>query len=196
MAHSTAGYVLVGGHSTRFGSDKALLNWHGQPLVLHVAGRVRQAAGSVTLVGPPDRYLHLDLPIITDPLSNHGPLAGLLAALTHTTSDWNLVVACDMPNLTTPFLARLLHAARAQDPDLLLPQDPQGRPEPLCAVYHRRCRDAIQAAIAQGVHKMTAAFPTLRVHSLLVADPRLFANVNTPADLPALPVQKSNLRLT
>ena len=184
MAPSTAGYVLVGGRSSRFGSDKALLDWQGQPLVLHVARHLQAAATSVTLVGSPDRYHHLAFPVIPDPVSNHGPLAGVLAALTHTTSDWNLIVACDMPNLTSAFLTRLLQIATAQDPDLLLPQNAQGQPEPLCAVYHRRCLPAIQSAVTQGIHKMTDAFTSLRVQLLPVSDPYLFVNLNTPADLP------------
>lgn len=187
MPPATAGYVLVGGRSSRFGSDKALLDWQGQPLALHVAEKVREAAGSITLVGNPDRYQHLGLPVLPDPLLHHGPLAGLQAALTHTTSDWNLVVACDMPNLTTAFLNHLLETAQARNPDVLLPHDPQGRAEPLCAVYHQRCREAIQFAVTQGIHKMTEAFGRLRVLSLPIHDPNLFANLNTPADLPDRP---------
>ncbi len=187
MPPATAGYVLVGGRSSRFGSDKALLDWHGQPLALHVAEKVRQAAGSITLVGNPDRYQHLGLRLLADPLLHHGPLAGLQAALAHTTSAWNLVVACDMPNLTTAFLTYLLETAQASNPDILLPQGLQDRPEPLCAVYHQRCREEIQSALAQGIHKMTAAFTRLRVLLLPIADHSLFANLNTPADLPDTP---------
>jgi molybdopterin-guanine dinucleotide biosynthesis protein A len=179
---STAGYVLVGGRSSRFGADKALLDWHGRPLALHVAREVQEAAGVVTLVGAPERYAHLGLAVILDPVSGHGPLAGLQAALEHTSADWNLVVACDMPNLTAPFLRSLLETAAGRDPDLLLPRDAAGRAEPLCAVYHRRCLPAIQAAIRQDIHKMTDAFASLRVLWWPVADPRIFANLNTPAD--------------
>ena len=138
MTAPTAGYVLVGGRSSRFGADKALLDWHGRPLVLHVAAQVAQAAGSVTLVGAPDRYLALGLPVIPDPVTGFGPLAGLWAALDHSQADWNLVVACDLPHLHAAFLADLLHRANAEDPDVLLPVDHQGRPEPLCAVYSLR----------------------------------------------------------
>jgi molybdopterin-guanine dinucleotide biosynthesis protein A len=186
MGLSTAGYVLVGGSSSRFGADKALLDWQGRPLVLHVAREVEQAAGVVTLVGAPERYAQLGLATIPDPVSGYGPLAGLRAALEHTTADWNLVVACDMPNLTAAFLGALLDTAAAHPSDLLLPHDPTGRAEPLCAVYHRRCLPAIRAAIAQGLHKMTDAFVSLRVLPLPVADPSRFANLNTPADLARL----------
>ena len=190
MTPATAGFILVGGRSSRFGVDKALLDWHGRPLVLHVAEQVRQAAGSVTLVGAPERYSHLGLPVIPDPVSGFGPLAGLAALLDHSTAAFNLVVACDMPNLTAAFLAGLLHAAAASDPDILLPHAPSGLPEPLCAVYSLRCRPAIHDAVARGVHKMTDAFAGLHVLSHPVADATIFANLNTPADLPLPPPRR------
>jgi molybdopterin-guanine dinucleotide biosynthesis protein A len=184
MITSTAGFVLVGGRSSRFGRDKALLDWGGRPLVLHIAEQVREAAGSVTLVGTPERYGHLGLTVLPDRGPPQcGPLGGLLAALDHTTADWNLVVACDMPRLTPDFLAGLLEEAAARDHDVLLPQDSQGRPEPLCAVYHRRCRAAIEAALSAGVRKMTDAFAAVRVSPLAGLDDRVFANLNRPGDL-------------
>ena len=184
MPGLTAGYVLTGGRSSRFGSDKALLDWHGRPLVLHVAERVRLAAGSVTLVGAPERYAHLGLDVIPDAVTGAGPLGGVVTALAHTTASWNLVTACDMPGLTAAFLVGLLECASATDADILLPHDSEGRPEPLCAVYHARCRPALESALGAGIRKMTDAFTELRVVAVRVLDPALLANVNTPGDAP------------
>ncbi len=191
MAAETAGYVLVGGRSSRFGSDKALIEWQGRPLAAWVAERVKSAAGCVTLVGSPEKYQVLGLPVIADAVLNVGPLAGLSAALEHSSAEWNLVVACDMPHLRADFLGFLLATARAgAGADMILPLDRGGRPEPLCAVYSRRCGPIVSAAIAGGVRKMTAAFTNLRVHELPFAayaafdpDGLLFVNLNTPSDL-------------
>lgn len=192
MAPTTAGYVLVGGRSSRFGSDKVLVPWQGRPLAAQVAEQVRLAAGSVTLVGSPEKYAMLGLPVIDDPVAGFGPLAGLAAALNHSAAEWNIVVACDMPHVTAEFLRHLLRIAAAANPDVLLPLDRRGRAEPLCAVYSIRCREAIAEALRRGIHKMTDAFAALRVRELPLAeyapfdpDGRLFANLNTPADLAA-----------
>src|SRR5262249_19984895 len=119
-----------------------------------------------------------------------GPLGGLSAALNDSSAEWNLVVACDMPRLRTDFLEFLLATARAAAADLVLPLDRDGRPEPLCAVYSKRCAAAVADAIARGVRKMTAAFAKLRVRELSFEtyapyDPQglLFANLNTPSDI-------------
>ena len=155
-----------------------------------MADQVREAAGSVTLVGSPARYSELGFPVVGDAVADFGPLAGLLAALEHSAVSWNLVVACDMPHLRPEFLSFLLKTASAEDVDVLLPLDRQGLAEPLCAVYARRCRDTIAQAVARGVHKMTHAFAGLRVRELPFSeyaafdpDGLLFANLNTQADL-------------
>ena len=187
----TAGYVLVGGRSSRFGSDKAFLEWQGRPLAAWVAEQVKVAAGSITLVGNPEKYRPLGFPGIPDALSNIGPLAGLSAALEHSAAQWNLVVACDMPHMTVDFLEFLLATARSETAaDLILPLDRGGRPEPLCAAYSKRCGPAIADAIERGVRKMTSAFANLRARELEFAryaafdpDGLLFANLNTPSDL-------------
>ena len=122
-----AAYILVGGKSSRFGSDKALLEIEGRPLVVHLAAIAQQAAGSVTLVGQPARYEHLGLPIIPDTQADIGPLAGILAALEHSSQPWNLLLACDMPHVTAAFLDWLFTQAEAS-PTRHLPAGFPGRP--------------------------------------------------------------------
>src|SRR5205814_2477042 len=61
-----AGFVLVGGKSSRMGRDKALLPFQGSTLLEHIALHVAAAAGSVTLIGEPDKYRRLGFPVLTD----------------------------------------------------------------------------------------------------------------------------------
>ena len=67
-----AGFVLVGGMSTRMGQDKALLSWNSQYLVEKIAATVAAATGNVTLVGRPERYMHLNVPCIPDSRDGKG----------------------------------------------------------------------------------------------------------------------------
>jgi molybdopterin-guanine dinucleotide biosynthesis protein A len=177
-----AGFVLVGGASTRMGRDKALLPYRGATLVRHVAALVEAAAGSVTLVGSRDGHAGLGYPLIPDNFPGCGPLAGLQAALAASPAEWNLVVACDMPVLTVDLLARLLEAAAASGADALVPVSPGGRPEPLCAVYRRELARPLALALARGVRKVSEALAGLRVALWPVSDPERFENLNTPED--------------
>ena len=177
-----AGFVLVGGNSARMGRDKALLPYGGATLAEHVAARVRAAAGSVALVGDSERYRALCLPVTPDLHPGRGPLAGIQAALQASNARWNLIVACDMPALTTEFLLSLLDRAEACRAPCLAPVSPAGRPEPLCAVWGRDCLAAVGAALRRNVRKMTEALEAVRALYWPVAEAAWFENLNTPRD--------------
>src|SRR5712691_2702186 len=92
------GFVLAGGKSTRMRRDKALLDWHGRPLLLHMVDLLRSATDDVQVVGR-DR--------LPDRLPGRGPLSGIATALAITSSDANLMLAVDLPLLTKDFLIYL-----------------------------------------------------------------------------------------
>jgi molybdopterin-guanine dinucleotide biosynthesis protein A len=161
------------------GRDKALLPYRGEALAGIAARALEQAAGSVTVVG---RSELLGLPTIPDLHPGEGPLGGILTVLVHSTAEWNLVVACDMPGLTAGFLSELLDRAAAGGHDAFLPQGPSGLPEPLCAVYRSSARSAVEHAFAGGVRKVTAALEGLDVGAWVVSQVAHFQNVNTPEE--------------
>ena len=177
-----AGYVLVGGRSRRMGRDKALLPYRGMTLVEHIAGQVRAAAGSVALVGPPEKYRHLGLPVIADQRHGCGPLGGLHTILGATGAEWNLVVACDMPGLTAEFLEELLERAESMRVRCLAPRSPGGQAEPLCAVYHRTALAIVEGALEAGVRKLTEVLDLLEAAYIPRGEPGWFRNANTPQE--------------
>lgn len=164
------------------GRDKALLPLHGAPLAQRVAATVAQSAGNATFVGSPDLYSHLGFPVIPDLYPGEGPLGGILTALGHSHAEWNLVVACDMPELDPALLTRLLDSASASGADALLPVSSGGRPQPLCAVYHRNCAPSFAEAFSKGVRAVTAALAAVQCLRLPVEESQPFQNVNTPED--------------
>jgi molybdopterin-guanine dinucleotide biosynthesis protein A len=178
---SRAGFVLAGGASRRMGRDKALLPIGGVTMVEQIAARVRGAAGNVTVIGSPEKYGHLGLDVVADEIENCGPLGGLYTALRLTDADWNLLVACDMPDVTLDFLTGLFEAAEGVDADCVVPEI-DGKIDPLCAVYHARVVHPARSAIDRKLFKMQDFVSTLRTSYWHVADPRPLKNVNTPAE--------------
>ena len=179
-----AGYVLVGGLSTRMGTDKALLPFNGTTLMDFVASQVLEATGNVTLVGNPSTYANRGYPVIADRLPGNGPLGGITAALAASPCEWSLITACDMPKLTADFLRRLLDTAFAApgQPDCVVPETERGV-EPLCAVYHARALPLLDSFLNHKFLKMQDAVHALRSLRIPFADSASFHNVNTPADL-------------
>ena len=154
-----------------------MLNWQGVPLLVHVSLIVQQAAGAVTVIGAPSKYSHLGFTVLEDGEPGLGPLEGIRTALSLSTAEWNLIVACDMPFLNPELLARLLDEAEQSGADCLMPSG-----QPLCAVYNRRCLPQIDQALQTGVRKVRQALAGLRVQLFDTEEVLSFQNMNRPED--------------
>jgi molybdopterin-guanine dinucleotide biosynthesis protein A len=175
-----AGFVLVGGRSSRMGCDKALLPWKAEPLVEQVAKTVEQAAGNVVLIGAPERYRDLHRECFPDLHPGFGPLAGIETALASGRGNWNLVVACDMPDLDARWLSNLLDTAETGNLACIAARDSAGVVQPLCAVYRNDCLAAVQRAI---VSDRPRAQDLLKDLEAVPFDfPAMISNVNTPEE--------------
>jgi molybdenum cofactor guanylyltransferase len=132
------------------------------------------------------------VPIVPDLVPGAGALGGLYTALASAPTEQVLVIACDMPYLTAPFLAQLV--ALGVDThdgivaDATVPLDAHG-PHPLCASYATRIAARLLARIESGRLGVIDALADVDVHymgpdALAPFDPdgRLLLNVNTPAD--------------
>jgi molybdopterin-guanine dinucleotide biosynthesis protein A len=197
-----AAVVLAGGRSSRMGSDKAALPWHGSTLLRHVCGLVaRGVDGPVLVVRAPGQMLP-ELPkaveLLDDPAEGLGPLQGLavgLAALDDRV-DVAFVCATDLPFLHPSFVRRLVGAHAAADPpvDVVLPVA-HGHAQPLAAAY--RTTLAPLAAKLVAADRLRPAFlfdecdvlrldeDELLAHAeLRAADPNLDSvlNLNAPED--------------
>ncbi|MGD0956196.1 MAG: molybdenum cofactor guanylyltransferase [Candidatus Acidiferrales bacterium] len=183
-----AGFILAGGESSRMGRDKALLELGGVPLILRTARLVESVAGAPAVIGNPEAYRSLNLPVIGDDRPGAGPLGGIATALRASDAPWSLVVACDLPYLTRDWLDYLIARALASPADAVLPMNALGA-EPLCAIYHKRCEPAIRRALERGTRKVTDGLKDVRVETIAPAEWKafdsgglLFKNMNSPED--------------
>jgi molybdopterin-guanine dinucleotide biosynthesis protein A len=146
-------YILAGGRSSRFGSDKARALVNGQPLILHATEQARALCAPATVVADrPGKYDDLGLPTIGDLAPGLGPMGGLLAALSHRPSPgWILLHPCDAVVILCDALPALL-ALRSEDADVVAVGSASNYRfwEPLPALYHTRLVPAIRAFIERG----------------------------------------------
>ncbi len=192
-----SGFVLAGGSSSRMGRDKALLAYRETSLVDYLARAVREAIGSVALIGDPDRYRDLGHAVYPDKVPGCGPLGGIYTALTVSPSgwnlpaDWNLVVACDMPGISARVLRGLIDPEAEPGRNCVMAVGPGGDPEPLCALYHQRCLPVLERAIREKRFKMRDLVQELDA-DLRPLEATALVNVNTAADWAEF--QKENAR--
>src|SRR5437773_12522 len=115
-AEPLSGAILVGGQSRRMGTDKALLEFEGEPLVVRLARSLAAVCDEVLLVGgDPARFAGLLLSVrcVPDGAQDAGPLGGILGALQAARHDACLVVGCDMPFVTAEIVGGM--AAQPRD---------------------------------------------------------------------------------
>ena len=109
MIDSTQGFVLAGGGSTRFGSDKGLALYRGSPLIQLSLTSLRNLDLTPRVVTRnPSPYRGLATPFVTGESPEGGPVAGLRAALRSTTLPWSLVLSVDMPGVNARVLEILV----------------------------------------------------------------------------------------
>jgi molybdopterin-guanine dinucleotide biosynthesis protein A len=176
--------VLAGGRSRRMGRDKASLAIDGVRLLERVAGALRPHVREVLVGAAAGQDVALDgARVVADRASGQGPLMGLASCLATSTSDRNLVAACDLPELPPALLERLLE--EALDWEAVVPQGPDGSLEPLLAVYRRRLLPDIERLLAAGERRIRPLFARRQVRYLPLAELGLgaLANLNTPEDL-------------
>jgi molybdenum cofactor guanylyltransferase len=175
-----AGFVLAGGQSSRMGRDKARLVWNSHFLIEDVAAKVSNVAGNVALVGQPERYSDLKLECLPDLHPGLGPLAGIEAALASGRGEFNLILACDMPEVEPAWLENLLNTAERTEALCVVTSENTGTVHPLCAVYRTPCLGTVRAAIESRRLKLTEFVRDLNPHFLEIEEP--ICNVNTPDD--------------
>ena len=187
--HLTA-CILAGGRGRRLGGVvKPLLMVDGLTIFARQRALLTpQVAELLVAIAPGGTRLDPDLRHVEDPVIDAGPLAGIVAALTASTTPWLLAIAGDMPWVAPAVLERL-RAGASEQVDAVAPRI-GGWPEPLCALWHRRALPALTARLLDGRYKVAAALSALAVAwiddaELRALDPGLasFANINQPRDL-------------
>ncbi|HKD84884.1 MAG TPA: molybdenum cofactor guanylyltransferase [Terriglobales bacterium] len=186
MNDATA-FILAGGRSSRMGSDKALLSFGGQSLLQRTLQAASSVTGKVFVLGPKERYGRFG-DVIEDVYKDCGPLAGIHAALSTSTTDLNLMLSVDMPLMTADFLRWLMHEASVAR-ELIVVPDALGGPQPLCAVYRREVRGPAELLLKRGEYKISNLFtavPTRYISEREVVgagfSAEMFSNINTPAE--------------
>lgn len=182
------GFVLVGGQSTRMGTDKALLRFHGTPMVEVAVRKLQQVCEFVSVVGNREDLAGF-APVVRESRIGCGPVAGLEAGIAASQREWALFVPVDVPlfpvDRVHEWAAAVLRQRAAQASFLVA-----GVNQPAFCMLHRAQQETVAQAVAAGERRISRLLMQLEGFWKydLGADPELlegFANVNTPEELAA-----------
>jgi molybdenum cofactor guanylyltransferase len=193
-ASELAVVILAGGRSSRMGRDKAMIEIAGVPLIRRIYDVVATcvALDQIYVVTPwPEQYRPVLAPscnFILEQQPHHGPLMAFSQALAEINANWLLLLACDLPNLSTPIIQSWIDSLPSIDHQNIayLPRHMSKGWEPLCGFYRQICRDSAIEYIDNGGRSFQGWLKMQIVTELVVADPLCLTNCNTPADLAAI----------
>lgn len=164
------------------GRDKAALIVRGHPLWKHQLDTLAATAPDTLFIAGTCAAIPSSELVFSDEWPDSGPLGGIATALAHTTAPWLLVLAVDMPLMTSAFLTKLIaHATKTGQgavPKL------NGEWEPLAAIYPLAALSIARQLLTERRLALRHFIEAAQVSEFLVAENErvLFTNVNTPGD--------------
>lgn len=173
------------------GRDKACVDIAGVPLWRRQLGLLAALEPTELLISgrPAAEYATSGFEIVEDQIAGAGPMAGVAAMLARTRAPLLLVLAVDMPFMTSACLERVL--GHCTSPMGSVPWHGAFY-EPLAAVFPKRALPMFEYALSKGDHSMQQlvrdciAARFVEEFHIPAADLPLFRSVNAPADLPYL----------
>jgi len=180
------GFILAGGSSSRMGRDKAQLRIAEQTFSERIAAELLGFTDRVTMIG--GAKVPENLSAAKDVFNGIGALGGLHGALSACKADWALVVACDLPFVTSELFEKL--AATRNDSEAVVPVQQDGRPQPLCALYRKSpCLEVATSLIEVGKRRPLDLLDRVKTRWIPFAELKplnhateFFVNINTPED--------------
>jgi len=192
-------YILIGGRSSRFGSDKAIAELGGQKLAARAFETVSAAlpGSRITFVARNEAQfaieaIRLGAAFIFDLVEGRGPLGGLHAALADARAPWMFVMACDYP-FVMPSLIQLMSEMISDEFGAVVPVQSDGRMQPLCAFYDvGKTRPLIEEIIERPrvppplhevVNELAPRLVAYSEYAFLPVAEKMFVNINSSSDM-------------
>lgn len=189
MTDRLVGAVLLGGRSTRFGSDKALASVGDTVMGAVVVAALREAGIDPVVAVGGSAGARLNLITVPDHWPGEGPLAAVATILRWAREGRVLVVPCDLPRLRPSVVSALVAASDAVDSSQRLQTavvaTVGGRPMYSVAVWPAAWAMALRGLVEGGERRLRAA---LDVGTWIGVElpPGSIADADTPADLERL----------
>lgn len=191
------GFILAGGESKRMGSPKAELRLGGLSMIERSGQALQSISDHIFVVGSSSGdHTFETLADDFDPYTpqRRAAIIGLYTALKNCRAPYAAVLACDLPFVTSRLFERLVEILISfADAGAVVPVQPDGRLQPLCAVYRPdACLTTIRAALDSDDWRLQETVASLNIRTVKFAEiadldssENFFFNLNTPADFDA-----------
>jgi len=176
------GIVLAGGKSSRMGTDKAMLEIDGIPMAFRCRDQIAPYSDGILFsVNRHNAEKFAGCATVVDSIEDQGPLGGIIAGLSASHTDINLVVACDIPYIDPFVLFTLL--SYCDEYDIVVPSFAPATQEPLYGVYRSSVAVAAGTLLVENKYRVSELFGRCRTKMVPLNDRGRYANLNTEEDV-------------
>jgi len=179
--------LLIGGKSSRMGTDKSSLIFHDNQTQKERGIELLSSVCDQVFISVRDEASGASetTPTIIDAFGETGPLGAIASAQKHTPDVSWLVLACDLPLLEQKHLQSLIDAHQSEGAEkdaIYYTSATDGFPEPLCTIWNPSSVETVSATIHDGRRCPRSVLKKL--NGLALPSPGLWtlANTNTKAD--------------
>ncbi|MEA1896496.1 MAG: molybdenum cofactor guanylyltransferase [Bacteroidota bacterium] len=182
MKQKTTGIILSGGKSSRMGSDKGLLVFHGKPLIQYAIDVLKELCDEIIICANNPAYDIFGFPVIKDVYPDLGPIGGIYTGLLNSGTESNFVLSCDMPFINPQTIIHLL--SKREKTLASIPIHSKNMIEPLCALYSKTILPQLTKQIRNKDLKLMNLLKTVDINWVKMDSgfefyhPDLFFNVN------------------
>ncbi|WP_299778592.1 molybdenum cofactor guanylyltransferase [uncultured Formosa sp.] len=177
-------YILCGGKSSRMQTEKGLVVFNNKPFIEWIIDAVKPISNQIYLITENTDYSVYNYPLLADIYKNKGPVGGIHTALTHTNTQQNLILSCDIPMISTHIIKRYLINSKVINSNIAFVSD-STRDYPLIGMYNANNLQRFEEAIQQNHLKLMRLIQASTYHRIQVAsrDFEALNNINTPNEL-------------
>jgi len=166
------------------GTDKRFLKVGNEQLLDRQVRILKQHFQDVIIsANDPEKLDYLNVPVVKDQHEGKGPLEGLTSVLSASRTEYNFVVAVDIPTIDMKLVEKM--RSNLDHVSAVVPVCIDGRQEPLFAFYSKNCIPIFRAALEEGEYAIHRALKRCAVYFFPMKDEMPLKNLNHEEDYQA-----------
>lgn len=176
-----SGFILAGGKSSRFGSDKALARIEGKTMISYSIDLLKPFCQTICVnKGDKDDYSYPEVYSISDLIPGIGPMGGIYSCLKTSETNYNLILTCDMPYISSDLLDNVINIWYKKKQDITICKNKEGKLFPFPGIYSKECIPVLRQLILNQDYKMMNLIKQMHISEYLLSesDERKMANFN------------------
>ena len=180
------GIILAGGKSTRMGEDKGFLLFENKPFIQYSIDALKPLVSKIIIVSDDSDYDVFGLKRVNDITKNAGPVAGICSGLEASSTEYNLILSCDIPLINSEILQKLIDAI--DDTSEIIQVESRGKSMPLIALYKKQILSTFKTLLQEDERRLRVAIKSCKSKNIVLEKEHEFTtmNVNTQTELKAI----------